>query len=66
MATRKKDLQQVGRKFNQAGTGVAAYKFKWEKWVDEAVSVVISVQWSNVNRPNARTEITLKPPVQDE
>lgn len=51
---------------SKAGTGVAAYKFKWEKWVDEAVSVVISVQWSNVNRPNARTEITLKPPTQDE
>ena len=50
----------------KAGEGIAAYKFKWEKWVDDAESVTISVQWSNVNRPNARTEITLTKPVEDE
>ena len=50
----------------KASLGIANYKFKWENWVNTAKSVIISVQWSNVNRPNARTEITLTKPDEDE
>jgi len=41
---------------NKPGEGIAAYKFKWENWVDDVKAVIISVQWSNVNRPNSRDE----------
>ena len=50
----------------KASLGIASYKFKWENWVNTAKSVIVSVQWSNVNRPNARTEIILTKPDEDE
>ena len=51
---------------SKASLGIASYKFKWENWVNTAKSVIVSVQWSNVNRPNARTEIILTKSDEDE
>lgn len=55
-----------GHKVQSKADGVAAHKFKWEGWVDGVESVEIKVQWSNVNRPNAHSVITLTKPADDE
>ena len=37
----------------------ATIVFPWEAWVDDVSEVIVRVEWSNVNDPEAHDEITL-------
>jgi hypothetical protein len=42
---------------------VSAHKLKWENWMNGINFIAIKVQWSNVNSPNAHSEITIHKPI---
>ena len=46
---------------SQAKTeGISIHKLKWESWMDDVNEILVKVQWSNVNSPNAVYQKLLK------
>ena len=59
-----KEWGPTGGHKSQAKTeGVSAHKLKWEHWMNGINFIAIKVQWSNVNSPNAHSEITIHKPI---
>ncbi len=40
--------------------GISIHKLKWESWIDDVDEILVKVQWSNVNSPNAVYQKLLK------
>lgn len=49
-----------GFKIQSGNEDISTLKIKWEQYLDDVDSLLIRVEWSNVNSPDGHGEITLK------